>query len=113
MSLQDDDALLRWTVSDDQVDLIVAGGWTLRHFDAMQAAIQRYRPECASCRVRSVDATGIKALDTVGAERLVHLLDGDAQPVLAPQAGLLDVRRAMVNAVEGDMVMYEAVLSTP
>ncbi|HLU15857.1 MAG TPA: ABC transporter permease [Burkholderiaceae bacterium] len=113
MSLQDDDALLRWTVSDDQVDLIVAGGWTLRHFDAMQAAIQRYRPECASCRVRSVDATGIKALDTVGAERLVHLLDGDAQPVLAPQAGLSDERRAMVKAVAGAMDTLEPVSPPP
>ena len=63
-------------------------------------------------RVRSVDGR-LKALDTVGAERLVHLLDGDAQPVLAPQAGLSDERRAMVKAVAGAMDTLEPVSPPP
>lgn len=110
MSLHDEGEFLDWMVSDGQVDLTVTGAWTLPNFDAIQACIQRYHAECAQRVVRSVSADRLKALDTVGAERLLYLLgDKHGDLIIAPQAALSDERRAMVKAVATAMKTVDKV----
>ncbi|HLR77498.1 MAG TPA: ABC transporter permease [Burkholderiaceae bacterium] len=110
MTRHDEGELLSWTISGNQIDLTVTGSWTLARYDAIQACIRRFRDECAQADIRSVHAGGIAALDTVGAERLLHLLgDRHADLIAAEQAALSPERRAMVKAVAHAMKTLDTV----
>lgn len=100
MSPQGDAQFLDWDVVDGTVRLTVQGQWTLSHYEALSACIERYRRECSEAIIRTVDAAELSALDTAGAQQIYTLLGADHFDLIATdQAGVSPERRGLLTAV--------------
>lgn len=102
MTTTADSELLDWDTSISPPRLTVCGDWTLNNYVVLGQRIARLRAEAGDLTAaqRSVDLTGLGALDTAGASRLYELLGGElAGKLSAPDSKLSAERSALLQTV--------------
>lgn len=101
---------LDWEQSGERLELTLSGSWSLAHYADLNAAIDRYQkgqPASEAADVH-VDARGVDALDTVGAQILVQALgEQGIAGLLDTHAGLSAERRALLKTVARAMAGTE------
>src|SRR5580765_6385387 len=93
-AMADPDSTARPTLRRDGDTLLLGGEWTLRHVDTIIALTKDITPG----RARAIDASGVGALDSLGALALLHLartanIGEDAIRFHEGQAALIDAIR--------------------
>lgn len=88
--------------------LQLLGDWTLRHYDALQASLK----QAAAAQV--LDFSGLKTLDTVGAQVLCEWLGAERiEAALAGAQGLSEERRQLLQTVARAMSRTETPAPPP
>ena len=68
------------TTTGDRLRITAVGSWTAPHARALEAAVETAAAEVGGKRGLSIDATGVREIDTFGAWLLERLVRGEAQP---------------------------------
>jgi phospholipid/cholesterol/gamma-HCH transport system permease protein len=99
--------LLAWDSSATPPKLTVRGDWTLDNYAALGQEIARLRGEVADlagAQSNQVDLSGLGALDTAGASRLLELLGVElARKLSGPDSVLTTERDALLRTVADAM----------
>lgn len=96
--------LLTWEVCDGALRLVVQGRWVLDNYAQLDAAIKEFRAGASGTRIERVDASGLEALDTTGAQRLYRLLGADdVHLITEDQSNISPERRALMRTVASAM----------
>ena len=99
--------LLAWDSSAIPPKLTVRGDWTLDNYAALGQEIARLRAEVADlsgAQSNQVDLSGLGALDTAGASRLLELLGVElTRKISGPDSALTTERDALLRTVADAM----------
>ena len=97
---QEKNEFISWATTGGGLTLAIRGRWVLANYAELQAAMDPCRQLIAQSAVTQVDASDLRALDTVGSQCLVELLGDEATVLLADEhAALGDERRELLETV--------------
>lgn len=87
------------TIDSGSSRLLLQGEWTLEHYTLL-ARDAKAHSQSMSSSIKSLDATGLSAMDTAGAALLLRILGAERLSALIPTAsGLSAERQALLLAV--------------
>ncbi len=101
------------TIDSGSSRLLLQGDWTLEHYSQLTRDANSHS-QLTSNSLKSLDATGLNAMDTAGAALLVRLLGAERLHALIPTAsGLSAERQALLLAVATAMTGREGETAQP
>ncbi|MES3008252.1 MAG: ABC transporter permease [Pseudomonadota bacterium] len=101
------------TIDSGSSRLLLHGDWTLEHYTLL-AHDTKSHSQTMSPSIKTLDATGLSAMDTAGAALLVRLLGAEHLNTLIPTAsGLSPERQALLLAVATAMTGRESEIAQP